>query len=125
MLQLTAQFPDIKIDTTQFNVTAEQYIQSQSFGADTTNKTWCDFYIPPRSTIIKHYAVFAEVDVITNAGVVIDIAAEEVKDNTTISKLLLMHNGPFNLESFYILNGNSTGDILYEINNNAGIYLDM
>lgn len=118
-------FSDIKIDTTQFNMTVDEYLQSQSLGADTYNKTRCDVWVEPRSTYVLHESLYLEYQLTDSAGVVIPLADEEVIAGTAIDKLLLMHNGPFCLESFYILNGNSTGEILYEINNNAGIYMDM
>lgn len=63
-------FPDIRVDYTQFKVLSDNYTQSTKTTCDTLNDTRCDFYVPPKGTILKSWMIEADVKLIDTTGAV-------------------------------------------------------
>lgn len=118
MVQFAAMFPDIKIDFSQFKVMCETYPQTSKSTVDTANDTRADFFLPPKGTIVKYWAICGKFEEIKTDGTAVAYAADVDGAN-------IPHNIPHLIQDFYILNNNSAGDILYEITNHAGNYFDM
>ena len=76
-LDLQGMFPDIAVDFTQFKVISDNYTQSTKTSCDTLTDTRCEFYIPPKATLIKHWMIEADVKLIKSDGsdAAIDIAS--------------------------------------------------
>lgn len=110
--ELQSMFPDIRVDYTEFKVYSDNYTQSTKNSCDTINDTRCEFYVPPKATIIKSWSIDADVSVTDSVG------APIAKDST-IAACQTIQSAPSTIERFHILHGNGAGDILYEITNHA------
>lgn len=113
--ELQSMFPDIQVDYTQFKVYSDNYSQSTKTSCDTSTDTRCEFYIPPKATIIKSWSIDCDVSLV-NAGV--DVVAAVGAPMTPFA-------APNCIERFHILHGNGAGDILYEITNHAHVKFDQ
>ncbi len=122
---LQTMFPDIKVDYTQFKVFYDYYTQSTKTSCDTLNDTWCDFYIPPKPTILKSWEIETDVRFISSAkpGGAGAGSYEDAKHDGT--ECVTLNSAPSTIERHYWLHGNSAGDILYEITNHAHNLLEM
>ena len=118
MVQFSSMFPDIKIDFSQFKLTSEVYPQTSKSTIDTATDTRADFYLPPKGTIVKYWAICGTFEEIKTDGTAIAYGA-------TVAGSNIPNNIPHLIQDFYILNNNSAGDVLYEITNHAGNYFDM
>ena len=68
-------FPDIRVDYTEFKVYSDNYTQSTKTTCDTINDTRCEFYVPPKATIIKSWSIDCDCEVVTSVGAAIPKAA--------------------------------------------------
>lgn len=105
-------FPDIRVDYTEFKVFSDNYTQSTKNSCDTISDTRCEFYIPPKATIVKCWSIETDVEAIDLAGI-------NIPPDSTIAACQTTQSTPSNIERFHILHGNGAGDILYEITNHA------
>lgn len=116
--ELQSMFPDVQVDYTQFKVYSDNYSQSTKTSCDTLTDTRCEFYIPPKATIIKSWLIEADVELINNVGVVQAPA-------NTIALCQTLDSAPSCIERFHVLHGNGAGDILHEITNHAHALFKM
>jgi hypothetical protein len=77
------------------------------------NDTRCDFYIPPKGTIIKSWFIETDVALVDSTTQLV------VAPAITTGASAVPHSCPSAIERHYWLHGNSAGDILYEITNHA------
>lgn len=117
-LDLQAMFPDIAVDFTQFKVISDNYTQSTKTSCDTLNDTRCEFYIPPKATIIKHWMIEADVKLIDQTG-----AVQAPANSIAICQTL--DSAPSCIERFTMMHGNGSGEILSEITNHAHALFKM
>ncbi len=108
--ELQSMFPDIRVDYTEFKVFSDNYTQSTKNSCDTKSDTRCEFYIPPKATILKSWSIDCDSEVIDSTGSSVDPVATET---------VTLQSTPSVIERFHILHGNGAGDILYEITNHA------
>lgn len=117
--ELQSMFPDVQVDYTQFKVYSDNYTQSTKTSCDTLNDTRCEFYIPPKATLIKSWQIEAEVELLLGrTGAPIVPAA-------TVGAAMTLDSAPSCIERFYMLHGNGAGDILHEITNHAHVLFKM
>ncbi len=110
--ELQSMFPDIRVDYTEFKVYSDNYTQSTKNSCDTKSDTRCEFYIPPKATIIKSWSIDANL-------IVLDDTGDELDKDVTTATSCTIQSAPSTIERFHILHGNGAGDILYEITNHA------
>ena len=116
-------FPSIDIDFKDWKLQHEEYVQTSKQTVDTARDSWCDFYIPNSGTFLKSFYATGDLDLIDTAGNQIIPG-----DDGTAGELLKWvypRSTASLLRDFSILNNNSAGEILFEIQNNAGHVLDL
>lgn len=116
-LDLQGMFPDIAVDFTQFKVISDNYTQSTKTSCDTYTDTRCEFYIPPKATLIKHWMIEADVKLLQNG---VDVAP-----GIAINICQTPDSAPSCIERFTLLHGNGAGEILNEITNHAHALFKM
>lgn len=117
-LDLQGMFPDIAVDFTQFKVLSDNYTQSTKTSCDTNTDTRCEFYIPPKATLIKHWMIEADVKLISNSGNPVPSSANDEFSQT-------LDSAPSCIDRFTILHGNGSGEILNEVTNHAHALFKM
>lgn len=121
--ELQSMFPDVQVDYTQFKVYSDNYTQSTKTSCDTLNDTRCDFHIPHKSTLIKSWHIEADVELINAQGVT--VAPTNPDAAAVLAKCQTLDSAPSCIERFYIMHGNSSGEILYEVTNHAHALFKM
>ena len=118
--ELQSMFPDVQVDYTQFKVYSDNYTQSTKTSCDTANDTRCEFYIPPKATIIKSWQIEADVKCVGSTG-----ALPAIVPAATAGAAMILDSGPSCIERFQVLHGNGAGDILHEVTNHAHALFKM
>ncbi len=115
-------FPSMEIDFKDWKLQHEEYVQTSKQTVDTARDSRCDFYIPNSGTFIKSFYATGVLSLITTAGVPIVPNAD---DAANLILWVYPRSTAALLRDFSILNNNSAGEILFEIQNNAGHVLDL
>lgn len=121
-LDIMKMFPTQSIDFKGFKVQVDSYVQTSKQTVDNARDSRADFYIPNSGTFIKSWWISGLIDPITTAGALIARAADAEATN---KGWVLPRSTVSLLQDVYILNNNSTGETLFEINTNAGHVLDL
>ena len=124
MLDISALFNlGSPIDFTNWSVQIESVVQTSKQTVDCARDSRCDFFIPPQPTLLGRFWVYGKIKSITTAGV--DLALPTtLASNDDATSLYTLGSLPKStlslLQSVYILEGNSQGQVIWEITNNAG-----
>lgn len=121
-LDIMKMFPTQSIDFKGFKVQVDSYVQTSKQTVDNAWDSRADFYIPNSGTFIKSWWISGLIDPITTAGQLIAWGADDAAD---LLNWVLPRSTVSLLQDVYILNNNSTGETLFEINTNAGHVLDL
>lgn len=95
----------------------EEYPMLSKTSIDTRSDNWGTWYISPKATILASWHV---------TGDIIPTKADgQAIEKNTADIFGILHSGPSLAESFYLLHGNDSGEVLSEVTANAHNYFDM
>ena len=106
-------YPNLQVDYTKFKMHTDIYTQSSKMSANTLNDTRIDIFIPPKESIIKNFYITCKYEHIKTDGTAAEFGGDSPQNSLVIESL------PSLIDRVYILDGHSSGTILYEITGNA------